>query len=347
VPWTKILADAATGPEVQHAGGRVLSLSGAIQEATAQLLEADDRVIVLGQGVDDPGGVFGTTDGLVDRFGAERVIDIPIAENGLTGVAIGAAVAGLRPIFVHMRMDFLPMCMDQLVNHAAKWHFMTGGQVSVPLVIRCIVGRGWGSAAQHSQALHGMFLNVPGLKIVMPAFAADAKGLLLSAVDDGNPVLFVEHRWTFSAREVVPEEPRRLPLGVGVVRRAGQDVTVVAFSLMVHEALRAAEQLEAEGVSLEVIDPRGLRPLDLDLILSSVRKTGRLVVADIGVGAGGAAAEIAYLVGERAFPHLKAPPRRVALPEAPAPASAALEQAYYPGAADIAGAARALLESRG
>ena len=193
MPWTKVYINKT---EFEHTlakeGLRGKSYREAIWEAQVQLLRQDKRVFLLGEGVTDPGGIFGSTSGLVQEFGKDRVLDIPIAENGLTGVAIGAALAGMRPIFVHMRMDFLPMCMDQIVNHAAKWHYMTGGRVNVPLVIRSIIGRGWGSAAQHSQALHGLFMHIPGLKVVMPSTPYDAKGLLISAVQDGNPVLFVE-----------------------------------------------------------------------------------------------------------------------------------------------------------
>jgi acetoin:2,6-dichlorophenolindophenol oxidoreductase subunit beta len=262
-------------------------------------------------------------------------MDIPIAENGLTGVAIGAALGGLKPVFVHMRMDFLPMCMDQIINHAAKWYFMSGGKANVPLVIRSIIGRGWGSAAQHSQALHALFLSVPGLKIVMPATPYDAKGGLIASVNDGNPVLFVEHRWVYEYTGYVPKEMYSITLGKGVIRKQGEHVTVVALSLMLYEAIKAAKVLAEEGISVEVIDPVTIKPLDEQLIIDSVRKTGRLIIADVGSIQGGVGAEIAAVVSEKAFASLKAPILRIGLPDAPIPASAVLEEAYYPSSSDI------------
>lgn len=344
MPWTKVFLDKDDLERTltrQHL--RALSFREAIREATVQAMQADPRVFVLGEGVTDPGGVFGSTTGLRRQFGPQRVWEIPIAENGLTGVAIGAAAAGLRPVFVHMRMDFLPMCMDQLVNHAAKWHYMTGGTVQVPLTIRSIIGRGWGSAAQHSQALHGLFLGVPGLKIAVPSTPYDAKGLLLSAIEDGNPVLIAEHRWLYDVMGYVPEERYTVPMGQAVVRRPGQDVTIVALSQMVYEAARAATALAKEGIEAEIIDPRTLRPLDVPAIAASVRKTGRLVVADQGCLTGGASAEIVCRVCESVLDALRAPPRRVALPDVPTPCSAVLEQAYYPGAAQIVQAVKELI----
>src|SRR5208283_4510585 len=278
MPWTKVYIDKADFEDtLAKKGMRGLSYKDALREAQSQLLESDERVFLMGEGIDDPGGVFGTTQGLADRFGKERVMDIPIAENGLTGVAIGAAVAGMRPVFIHMRMDFLPMCMDQIINHAAKWNYMTGGAVNVPLVIRSIIGRGWGSAAQHSQALHALFVHIPGLKVVAPSTPYDAKGLLISSVEDGNPIMFVEHRWIYDYIGYVPEEMYRVPLGTGVIRREGKDVTVVAISQMVYEAMKAAKALAGEGIELEIIDPRCLKPLDEALIFDSVKKTGRLI----------------------------------------------------------------------
>jgi len=200
MPWTKVFLSREDLNPFETAGDlRVLTYVEALREAQKQLLESDRRVIVMGEGVDDSGGVFGSTLGLCDRFRKSRVMDLPIAENGMTGVAVGAAAAGMRPIFVHMRMDFLPMCMDQIFNHAAKWYYMTGGSVNIPLVIRAIIGRGWGSAAQHSQSLYGLFQAVRGIKVIAPATPYDIKGLLIQAVADGNPVLCVEHRWTYDA----------------------------------------------------------------------------------------------------------------------------------------------------
>lgn len=337
MPWTKILiGKEELETTLAQKDLRGITFVKALNEAQHQLLEKDRKVFIIGEGVDDPAGVFGSTLGLAEIFGKDRVMDIPIAENGLTGVAIGAAMAGMKPIFVHMRMDFLPMCMDQLVNHAAKWHYMTGGRVNVPLVVRSIIGRGWGSAAQHSQALHGLFLNVPGLKIVAPSTPYDAKGLLISAVEDGNPVLFVEHRWIYNYSGFVPEEMYTLPLGQGIVRKEGRDVTLVAISQMVYEAVKAAKSLEKEGIDVEIVDPRTLKPLDEELIVNSVKKTGRLVIADVACKTGGCSAEIACRVAEsKAVGFLKAPIIRVSFPDTPTPCSPILEEAYYPSFQNI------------
>lgn len=338
MPWSKVYIDKAEfekAAQLKKEGLRGLTFSKALNEATVQLMEQDERVFILGEGIDDPGGIFGSTAGLQKKFGKGRVLDIPIAENGMTGVAIGAAMAGMRPIFVHMRMDFLPMCMDQIINHAAKWNYMTGGRVNVPIVIRSIIGRGWGSAAQHSQALHALFAHIPGLKVVMPSTPYDAKGLLISAVKDGNPIMFVEHRWIYDCIGYVPEEIYTVPIGKGVVRKEGKDVTVVAISQMVYEAIKAAKVLEAEGIDAEVIDPRSLKPLDEELIFNSVKKTGRLIIADVACKTGGVGAEIACRVAESALSYLKSPVKRVNFPDVPTPNSPALEEAYYPNAQTI------------
>lgn len=336
MPWTKVFLNPEEMQQSDSTEGlRIISYVEALQEAQCQLLEADNDVFILGQGVDDPAGIFGSTQGLAARFGRDRVMDIPIAENGLTGVAVGAAAAGMRPIFVHMRMDFLLVCMDQIINHAAKWHYMSGGQVRVPLVIRTIIGRGWGSAAQHSQALHGLFLHVPGLKIALPSTPYDAKGLLIEAVKSGDPALFVEHRWLYDSMGFVPEEPYTVLFGKGVIRREGTDCTVVALSQMLHEAMKASRELETMGLSIEIVDPRTLIPLDEALILESVRKTGRLVIADTACKTGGAGAEIACRVAEAAPHWLKAPVRRVNFADTPTPSSPVLEEAYYPDATAI------------
>jgi len=322
--------------------GRILDYRGAIREALEQALAADPRVFVMGEGVDDPDAVFGTTLGLQKRFGPRRVFDTPIAENAMTGVAVGAALAGMRPVLVHMRMDFMLPAMDQLVNHAAKWRAMFGGRFRVPLVVRAVVGRGWGAAAQHSQSLQGLFMHAPGLKVVMPSNPYDAKGLLLAAIADDDPVVFVEHRWLYDDAAPVPRAPYRVPLGRGRVARRGRDVTVVAVSLMVREALAAADALAPEGIGLEVVDPRTLCPLDEGLILRSVRKTGRLLVADTGWRNAGAGAEIAARVAEKAHGFLKAPVCRIATADVPTPAGAALEERFYPSRGTIVAEARRL-----
>ncbi len=344
MPWTKVYIDKADFEgTLAKEGLRGVSYKDAIREAQLQLLEKDDRVFLMGEGIDDPGGIFGTTVGLAEKFGKNRIMDIPIAENGLTGVAIGAAIAGMRPIFIHMRMDFLPMCMDQIINHAAKWNYMTGGHVNVPLVIRSIIGRGWGSAAQHSQALHALFTHIPGLKVVMPSTPYDAKGLLIAAVEDGNPVMFIEHRWIYDYVGYVPEDMYTVPIGKGIIRKTGKDATIVALSQMVYETMKAAKTLEAGGIDVEIIDPRSLKPLDEELILDSVKKTGRLVIADVACKTGGVGAEIACRVAESAYQYLKAPVKRVNFPDAPTPCSPVLEDAYYPDHKDIENAIRELL----
>ena len=336
MPWTKVFLSDSDLKQFQAADGlRSLSYVDALREAQAQLLESDDSVFILGEGIDDPGGIFGSTLGLCDQFGPERIMDIPIAENGMTGVAIGAAAAGMRPIFVHMRMDFLPMCMDQIINHAAKWHYMSGGRVHVPLVIRSLIGRGWGSAAQHSQALHGLFMHIPGLKIVIPSTPYDVKGLLISAVEDGNPVMFVEHRWIYDSVGYVPEEMYRIPIGKGIIRREGSDVTIVALSQMVYESIKAAKEVDAKGISVEIIDPRSLNPLDDELIFESVKKTGRLIVADVACKTGGAGAEIISRVSETIHDFLKSPVRRINFADVPTPCSPILEEAFYPDSQTI------------
>lgn len=346
MPWTKIQADDSRSA-VQFGGGRKavreISYRDAIREALEQALQTDQNVFLIGEGIDDPGGVFGTTVGLKDRFGSERVMDSPIAENGMTGIAIGAAVTGMRPVFIHMRVDFLPMCLDQIINHAAKWSFMTGGRVKVPLTIRAVIGRGWGSAAQHSQSLQALFAHIPGLVVLMPASPYDAKGMLLGAIAGNSPTLFIEHRWLYDQKEGVPEGPYVIHPGRGIIRREGKDVTLVCTSYMVYESLLAAAELEKEGVSAEVLDLRSLLPMDEELIVQSAKKTGRVVAADTGWRVCGVASEVAAVVAEKAFGGLKAPVKRVCLPMAPTPASHVLEQAYYPGAKDIVAAVKEIL----
>ena len=318
-----------------------------INETLHQVMDGDERVFLIGQGVTSPWYVGGTTEGLIDRFGAERIIDTPVSENGVTGIAVGAALGGLRPIIVYPRMDFMYYAMDQIANHAANWHYMFGGQLSVPLTIWAIINRGGEQAAQHSQALQAIFMHIPGLKVVMPSTPYDAKGLLIASIADDNPVVYIDDRWLYDHTGEVPEEQYSVPLGKGVVRRKGKDVTLVSMSYMVSQAMEAAESLEQEDISLEVIDLRSLKPLDEDMLLSSVKKTGRLVIVDAGWKTGGAAAEISAVVSERGFHYLKAPIMRVSLPDTPAPASSALEEAYYPGEKDIISVIKKLWRSGG
>ncbi|MBI5234581.1 MAG: alpha-ketoacid dehydrogenase subunit beta [Deltaproteobacteria bacterium] len=346
MPWTKIYPDKTEFEKAleKEPGLRGITFREALLEAFAELLENDPKVFIIGEGVDDAAGVFGTTKGLAERFGKARVMDTPLAENALAGIAMGAALAGLRPIFVQMRMDFTPLSMDQIINHAAKWHYMFGGALNVPLVMRGIIGRGWGSAAQHSQSLHPLFAHIPGLKVVKPSTPNDAKGLMHSAVYDGNPVIFIEHRWLYEQMGHVPKGPYNVPLGKAIVRKEGADITIVSLSHMTSEAVRAACVLEKEGISAEVVDIRTLRPLDHDTILASVKKTGRLIVAEPGWKMCGMGAEVAAIVMETAFECMKSPLVMITHVDTPTPASHVLEKAFYPGADDIAKSARRLVK---
>ncbi len=349
MPWTRLVADApcTSGGPSHPGGGRLLTYADALLEAHAQAMEADPRVFVMGEGVDDPGGVFGSTLGLVQRFGPRRVMDLPIAENGCQGFALGAAITGMRPIVVHMRCDFLFMAMDQIVNHAAKWRTMTGGRQHAPLVIRAVIGRGWGSAAQHSQSPHGLFAGVPGLRVVMPAFADDAKGLLLSAVADPDPVLCLEHRWCYGRKAVVPPEVYFTPLGQGRLVRPGSHVTVAAVSLDVHHALEAAEAAAQQtGIEAEVLDMRSVRPFDKTLLAESLGRTGRLVAVDSGQACCGFGAEVAAFAASEGFSLLTGPVVRVGIADQPTPAAPALEAAHYPSVKDMTAAIIAAGEGR-
>lgn len=314
---------------------RTITYAEALREAQDLCLARDPSVYLMGLGVPDPKGIFGTTTGLQERHGAARVLDMPLSENAMTGVALGSALAGLRPVLTHQRVDFALVAMEQMVNQAAKWHYMFGGARPVPLTIRMVIGRGWGQGPQHSQSLQAWFAHVPGLKVALPATPHDAKGMLIAAIEDDNPVIVLEHRWLHTIADAVPEGHYRVPLGKARVIRPGTDVTIAAVSYMVLEALRAADRLAAEGISAEVVDVRTLRPLDSDTILSSVARTGRLVAADTGHTAFGAAAELVALAAESLFGRLKAAPRRVALPDHPTPTSPALAAGYYPRSAHI------------
>lgn len=322
---------------------RELRFAQAINEALDLCLAHDPTVYVMGLGVPDPKGVFGTTIGLREKHGDERVMDMPTSEGGMTGVAIGAALAGARPVMTHQRVDFALLAVEQIVNQAAKWHYMFGGAMRVPLVIRMIIGRGWGQGPQHSQSLQAWFAHVPGLKVVMPTTPHDAKGLLIASIEDDNPVIFIEHRWLHNIVGPVPEGLYRVPIGQARVVREGRDLTIIGMSYMTLEALRAAELLRADGVEAEVIDLRTLRPLDEALVLDAVRKTGRVVVTDTSWRTAGFAAEVVARIAEEAFADLKVPPRRVALPECPTPTTPALAGPFYPRAGHIVAAARELL----
>lgn len=325
---------------------RKLQYSLAINEALHQMMEKDKTVFLIGQGVNSPWYVGNTAQNLLERFGSLRILDTPISENAITGAAVGAAIAGMKPVVVHPRMDFMFFALDPIINEAANWHYMNGGRSSVPVVFWGIINRRGEQAAQHSQAIHGTFAHIPGLKVVMPATAYDAKGLMIAAIQDPNPVIFVDERALYRQTEPVPEEIYSVEIGKGCTRREGKDVTVVAVSYMVHEAMKAAESLVKEGVDVEVVDLRTIKPLDREIILNSVRKTGRLVVADVGWKSFGVSAEIAALVSDEGFDALRAPIQRVALPDCPAPASKILEDTYYRTADDIVKAVRKLMDYR-
>lgn len=322
---------------------RALTYAQAISETLALEMRRDPRVYVAGEDVGLFGGFFGATKGLIEEFGPQRVIDTPISEPGIIGTAVGAAMAGLRPVVEIMFFDFIAVAVDEVVNQAAKMRYMSGGQLAVPLVIRTPGGAGIRAAAQHSQSLEAWFLNVPGLKIAMPATPAEAKGLLTTAIRDDDPVLFIEHKLLYGQEGEVPEGEYAIPFGRARVARPGRDVTIVALSLMVGRALAAARTLAAEGIEAEVIDPRTLRPLDLDTIMESVRRTRRLAIVHEATRTGGVGAEIAAAVGELAWGTLAAPIRRVAAPDVPVPFSGPLEDYYLPREEEIAATVRELV----
>jgi len=322
---------------------RELKFFQAINEAMDLCMAKDASVYIMGLGVPDPKGVFGSTTGLQKKYGDKRVMDMPTSENGMTGIAIGSALVGMRPVMTHQRIDFALLAMEQLVNQAANWHYMFGGKMNVPMVIRMIVGRGWGQGPQHSQSLQAWFAHVPGLKVVMPTTPYDAKGLLIASIEDNNPVIFIEHRWLYNITGDVEEGIYRVPLGEVRVANEGRDLTIAATSYMVLEALKAAQILEKDNIRAEVLDIRTLSPLNETQILDSVRKTGRLLVADTGWSMCGFGAEVIARVTEKAFDLLKSPPQRMALPNYPTPTSPALAKGYYPRAVHIVRAAKKML----
>ena len=328
--------------EPKERGGPERTMAEAINEALHAEMTRDERVFVMGEDVSLIGGIFGVTRGLRDKFGEDRVRDTPISEAGFLGAGVGAAIAGMRPIVEIQIWDFIAVAMDQVVNQAAKFRYMLGGGPTVPLVIRGPQGGGIRLAAQHSQCLEAWFAHVPGLVVVAPSTPYDAKGLLISAIRDDNPVIFLEHKALYAAKGPVPAEPYAIPLGLADVKREGTDVTVVATQAMVARALAAAADLEKDGISVEVIDPRTLVPLDEATILASVRKTHRLVVAHEAVKRGGFGAELAAIVAEKAIDDLDAPVVRVGARAVPIPYNDVLERATIPSQADIAEAIRSL-----
>jgi len=322
---------------------RYLQYSLAINEALCQMMEMDASVFLIGQGVKSPWYVGNTTDGLLEKFGEERVMDTPVSENAITGAGVGAAIAGMRPVVVHPRMDFMMYAIDPIINQAANWYYMNGGKASVPVVIWGIINRGGEQAAQHSQAIHAVFSHIPGLKVVMPSTPYDAKGLLIAAIRDPNPVIFIDDRWLYNCKDIVPEKVYEVEIGKGILRREGKDITEVATSFMVHESMKAVEELVKEKIDVELVDLRTVKPIDQDIILESVKKTGRLVIADGGWKTCGLAAEISAIVSENGFEYLKVPIKRVTLPDCPAPASAELEKQFYKYEGDIVEAVKQVM----
>ncbi len=322
-----------------------MTFAQAVRSALAEEMRRDQRVFILGEDIGVYGGAFGVTDGLLAEFGPERIRDTPISEQAIVGAAIGAAMGGMRPVAEIQFFDFIMLAMDQLANQAAKIHYMFGGQISVPIVVRGPAGSGTGAAAQHSQSLEALFTHIPGLKVVAPSTPADAKGLLLSSLRDPNPVVFVEHKLLYKSTGPVPTGEYLLPLGVADVKREGRDITVVATQIMVPRVLAVAERLSREGVEVEVVDPRTLAPLDTATIEASVRKTGRLVVAHEAVKTGGVGAEIAAQVCESpAFDYLQAPVVRLGGQPCPIPYNENLERLAVPQEAEIEAAVRRCLE---
>jgi len=322
---------------------RTLTFAQALNEALRQEMQRDPLIYVAGEDVGTYGGIFGVTAGLLDEFGEKRVKDTPITESAIIGSAVGAAGTGLRPVVELMFVDFIGVALDQLFNQAAKIKYMFGGKAEMPLVVRASCGAGIAAAAQHSQCLEAWFMHVPGLKVVLPSTPYDAKGLLIAAIRDGNPIVFLEHKLLYGIEGPVPEEPYAIPLGTADVKREGQDVTVVATMNMVHKALAAAEVLSREGISVEVIDPRTLTPFDQDTILNSVKKTHRLIIVTEEVKHAGSSAEIAARVAEHAFDYLDAPIKRVAAPFVPVPFSPPLEAEFVPDEAKIIAAVKGVV----
>lgn len=314
---------------------RKLDYCGAVREAMWQEMERDERVFVYGIGVPTFSKIFGTTKGLQEKFGPQRCFDTPISEDAMTGFGLGAAIRGLRPIHVHIRVDFMLLATNQLVNMVSNYVYSTGGKLSVPMVIRAVVGRGWGQGAQHSKSLFSNFAHIPGLKVIAPTTPSDAKGMLTAAIRDDNPVICFEHRWLYWAEEEVPEEQYETPLGVGRILRPGKDVTIVGLSWMNVEAGLAADILARRGVSVEIVDPRTLAPLDEDMIVESVGRTGRCIVADCDWVHSGFSAELSAIVNERCFGRLKAPVARIGFAHTPCPTVRELENEFYPNAMTI------------
>lgn len=315
----------------------------ALARAQAAEMAADPSVFVFGLDVPDHKKIFGSTKGLLEKFGPGRVFGTPLSEDAMTGMAIGAALSGLRPVHVHIRVDFALLAVNQLFNIASNARYMSGGRLKVPLTVRAVIGRGWGQSAQHSKSMQSLFAHIPGLKVVMPASPQDGYSLLRAAIRDDNPVVFLEHRWLYDVAGPV-DETKAVPLGKALVRREGKDLTVVATSWMVAEAIHAADILESRGVSLEVVDVRTIQPLDEATILASAAKTGRVIAADYDWAFCGFSAELAALIHKGCWGSLKAPVERIGFAHVPCPTTRPLENRFYPSAPEIIRAAEKLLD---
>lgn len=322
---------------------REITYSQALNEALRICLIEDDRVVLLGEDIGCYGGIFQVTKGLQTEFGPDRVVDTPISEAGFVGASVGAALTGMRPVTEIMFIDFTTVCMDMIINQMAKMHYMFGGRGKVPMVLRINIGAGRGTAAQHSQSFHSIFMHIPGLFVAAPSTPYDAKGLLIEAIKNDNPVIFVEHKRLYNTLGMVPEESYRIPFGQAEVKRAGKDVTVFATHALVFSALEAAEEVAKDGIDVEVIDPRTLSPLDKDTLIASVKKTGRLLVADEDNKTCGVAAEVSAIVAEDAIDYLKAPILRNCSPDTPVPFSPPLEKAFMFGKDRILESVRRLM----
>ncbi|RLB41385.1 MAG: alpha-ketoacid dehydrogenase subunit beta [Deltaproteobacteria bacterium] len=323
---------------------REITYAQAINEALRECMREDERIILLGEDIGKYGGIFQVTAGLLDEFGPKRVIDTPISEAGFVGASVGAALTGMRPVVEIMFIDFTTVCMDMIINQMAKMHYMFGGRGTVPMVLRVNIGAGRGAAAQHSQSFHNFFMHIPGLYVVVPSTPYDAKGLMIEAINNDNPVIFVEHKKLYAEKGPVPEESYSIPFGQAEIKREGKDLTIVATSAMTLRSLKAAQEIAGQGIEAEVIDLRTLTPLDKETVLNSVKKTGRLIVADESHKTCGVAAEISAFVAEEAIYYLNSPIVRVCSPDTPVPFSPPLEKAFIPDEQDILTAIRRVME---
>jgi pyruvate/2-oxoglutarate/acetoin dehydrogenase E1 component len=323
---------------------RELTFREAVVEALDIAMQRDPKIFLLGEDIGYYGGLFQATQGLMQKYGEDRVMDSPISESAILGAGIGSAIVGMHPVVEIMNIDFMPVCMDQLVNQAAKMRYMFGGRMKIPLVIRTTCGAGRGGAAHHAQATHAVFMHFPGIKIVVPATPHDVKGLLFTAIEDENPVLFVEDKMMYNMKGEVPEGYYTIPFGQAAVRHEGKDVTIVATMRMVHKALTVAKEMEEKGIGIEVVDPRTLCPLDKETIINSFKKTGKMIIVDEGNRVGNFGSEVASIIAEEAVGYIQAPILKVTAPHVPVPYSPVLEKFYIPNEEGIKKAVQKVLE---